>query len=272
MGTEELKLCKVRIISYEEKSFEVMMEQVFTSDINYISGKSTFFFKNYFKDSNDLIYGEAHKFKLNKIDIDLSDDMASEVENRHNPLEAIVRFIIFSNHTIVISSKQKFNSDMFIKMFDYIFSSLYPKYEAEASISYMKEDDDIFSIIRNFKRLVEVEVKGLKKSNPSPKPTFKEIEDFMKKVSTDVYSMKMVSYDKQGLDRSDDGHTMSAISLSNSGYADKCEFIGEEVSGDFKRINIKDLIIGKRVEKVPDEDREGFINSVVKAFHKYVQR
>ncbi len=268
---ETLKLAKIRIISYENKTFEEIMERVFTSEVRFTPKKNAYFFKKYSVFLDGVIYGEAHKFKLNKLDIDLSDDMSKEEINRHNPLDATVRFAVFPDHSIVISSKQRFGSDMFIKTFDHVFRSVYPKYEAEASISYIRDDKDIFAIIDNFKRLVEVEIKGIKKSNPSPKPTYKKIEDFMKKQNTEVYSMKMVGYNEKGINRDHDGHVMSAISLSNGGYSDKCEFTGEEGTGGFRRINVNDLIMVKKVEQAPVDQPESFVKTALQAFIKRIR-
>jgi len=116
-----------------------------------------------------------------------------------------------------------------------------------------------------------VKISGLRKSNPSPKPTFKPIESFLEKEQTDEYSAVFKSDDKskRGLNRDHESQIMSAISLAAAGYGD-CTFSGKEKDDSLKTVNIKDNIIQGRVKMADKDNPEEFVNIVYNAFKEYI--
>ena len=188
-----------------------------------------------------------------------------------NELYDYNRFCIFPDHTIAICDKSKFTSDDFLKVFQKLFGLNCPEF-AQIDLNYRRDDYDIFEIIKGFDKMIDVGIKHLKKSNPSPKPTFEKIENFLRNEQTDEYSAQFLSNSNslKGLNRDNGSHIMSAISLSDGGYGE-CRIVGLK-DGASLVINTNDKIIQDAIEKAKHEDSEGFIGGILRKLGKYINR
>ena len=224
---------------------------------------------NMYHTSYKMIYGELYKSKLlaehqvlDKRDLTYDSEIIDE-------LYTISRFVIFADLSIVFTSSHMLKDDSFID----IFEKLYHKNAEEAfstiKIHYRKKEFEIFDIIKSFSRLDTVKLINIRKSNPTPRPTFEKIEAFLEREKTDVLNAKFKSEKEEGLARDLDSHIMSGISIADSAYGD-CIIEGQKPNGDFEIINLKDKVIRKRIEKIPIEDKERFVNLISEKFGKYI--
>lgn len=110
---------------------------------------------------------------------------------------------------------------------------------------------------------------NIRKSNPSPRPTFKKIEAFLEREKTDVYSGKFESEKTEGLARDLESHIMSGISIANSAYGDSI-ILGENQDGGIEKIRLSDKRISKRIQKISYEKKIEFIRLILEKFNKYL--
>lgn len=276
MQTETIKLGRIVINYWEKKPFNDLLKSVFSNNIPYTS-KSYFYHFHETELIDGCYYGEINKTRLQKFHKELTSKESLQYKDIElDELYEFARFVIFSDHSIAITSKAKFNSDDFIKIFKELFA-LNCEDLAQVSINYRRNDEDIFSIINGFWKLIEVKIKNLHKSNPSPKPTFKKIETFLKEEKTDEYSATFLSdlNSETGLTRDYNSHIMSGISLTDAGYGEstikglqKTKSI-EDI--EIIIINTKDRIIQSRIAKVERESKIEFIKFVLKKFSEYIE-
>jgi len=259
-----------------KKPFNDLLKSVFSNNIPYTS-KSYFYHFHETELIDGCYYGEINKTRLQKFHKELTSKESLQYKDIElDELYEFARFVIFSDHSIAITSKAKFNSDDFIKIFKELFA-LNCEDLAQVSINYRRNDEDIFSIINGFWKLIEVKIKNLHKSNPSPKPTFEKIETFLKEEKTDEYSATFLSdlNSETGLTRDYNSHIMSGISLTDAGYGEstikglqKTKSI-EDI--EIIIINTKDRIIQSRIAKVERESKIEFIKFVLKKFSEYIE-
>lgn len=276
MQTETIKLGRIVINYWEKKPFNDLLKSVFSNNIPYTS-KSYFYHFHETELIDGCYYGEINKTRLQKFHKELTSKESLQYKDIElDELYEFARFVIFSDHSIAITSKAKFNSDDFIKIFKELFA-LNCEDLAQVSINYRRNDEDIFSIINGFWKLIEVKIKNLHKSNPSPKPTFEKIETFLKEEKTDEYSATFLSdlNSETGLTRDYNSHIMSGISLTDAGYGEstikglqKTKSI-EDI--EIIIINTKDRIIQSRIAKVERESKIEFIKFVLKKFSEYIE-
>lgn len=267
--TELIKMGRIIINYWEKINFEDFIVKTLLGKKTYTSRKYLYHFKNA-KLINKGIYGEIYKARLKG----LHDQLVSENELEYRPiqldeLEEYCRFCIFSDHTIAMTSKARFNSDEFIKIFAQLSALNSPKL-AQIEIKYRRDDYDVFSIIDSFNKMIAVEIKKLRKSNPSPKPTFEKIEAFLKKEQTDEYSAEFKSDEASdvGLSRRHDSHIMSAISLSDAGYGES-RIVGIK-DGELIIINTKDKVIQGFIDKANKDDSGRFFDAILSKFGKHI--
>lgn len=270
MQTETVKLARIVINYWGEKSFNELLKSVFINKKPYTSKSYFYHFIN-----TELIdgcyYGEINKTKLQKFHKELTSKQLLEYKDIElDELHESARFVIFSDHSIAITSKAKLNSDEFIKIFKELFTFNCDEF-AQVSINYRRSDYDIFSIINGFRRLIEVKVKKLRKSNPNPKPTFEKIEEFLRKEKTDEYSATFLSDEQSetGLTRDYDSHIMSAISLTDEGYGEESIIKGLTKDNEIVVFNTNDKIIQSRISKV--ESKIEFINLILDKFSEFIK-
>lgn len=276
MQTETIKLGRIVINYWEKKPFNDLLKSVFSNNRPYTS-KSYFYHFHETELIDGCYYGEINKTRLQKFHKELTSKESFQYQDIElDELHEFARFVIFSDHSIAITSKAKFNSDEFIKIFKELFALNCEDF-AQFSINYRRNDEDIFSIINGFWKLIEVKIKNLHKSNPSPKPTFEKIETFLKEEKTDEYSATFLSNrnSEAGLTRDYNSHIMSGISLTDAGYG------GSIIKGLQKTksvedieiiiINTKDRIIQSRIAKVERESKIEFINLILKKFSEYIE-
>ena len=221
-----------------------------------------------YKSSDKVIYGELYKSKLlsehqvlDKTDLTYNPEVIDELFN-------ISRFVIFADLSIVFTSSHMLKDDSFIDIFEKLYHINSEELFSHIKIYYRKADFEIFEKIRSFSRLDTVELINIRKSNPTPRPTFEKIEAFLEREKTDVLTAKFKSEKEEGLARDVDSHIMSGISIADSAYGD-CIIEGQKPNGDFERIKLKDKVIRKRIEKIPLEDKERFVNLISEKFGKY---
>jgi hypothetical protein len=270
LQTETVKLARIVINYWGEKSFNELLKSVFINKKPYTSKSYFYHFIN-----TELIdgcyYGEINKTKLQKFHKELTSKQLLEYKDIElDELHESARFVIFSDHSIAITSKAKLNSDEFIKIFKELFTFNCDEF-AQVSINYRRSDYDIFSIIDGFRRLIEVKVKKLRKSNPNPKPTFEKIEEFLRKEKTDEYSATFLSDEQSetGLTRDYDSHIMSAISLTDEGYGEESIIKGLTKDNEIVVFNTNDKIIQSRISKV--ESKIEFINLILDKFSEFIK-
>ena len=270
MQTETVKLARIVINYWGEKSFNELLKSVFLNKKPYTSKSYFYHFIN-----TELIdgcyYGEINKTKLQKFHKELTSKQLLEYKDIElDELHESARFVIFSDHSIAITSKAKLNSDEFIKIFKELFTFNCDEF-AQVSINYRRSDYDIFSITNGFRRLIEVKVKKLRKSNPNPTPTFEKIEEFLRKEKTDEYSATFLSDEQSetGLTRDYDSHIMSAISLTDEGYGEESIIKGLTKDNEIVVFNTNDKIIQSRISKV--ESKIEFINLILDKFSEFIK-
>lgn len=239
---------------------------------NSLSSKNFFYhFKNVgiFTQPINLIYGEIYKTKLssehkvlNKKDLTYNPEIIDEFFSMN-------RFVIFNDLSIVFTSSYQFKEDIFINIFKKLYSINSEEYASQINIHYRKEDFNIFEKINSFSRLVEVELMNIRKSNPTPKPTFEKIEALLKKEKTDVLNAKFISEKSEGLARGLESHIMSAISIADSGYGDSI-ILGQKQNGVFEKIKLRDYVIRKRIQYIPPEEKKEFIHLIIEVFGQYI--
>jgi hypothetical protein len=270
METETVVLARIIIKYWGHKSFNELLNSIFLKKKAYTT-KSYFFHFNNTELINGNWYGEINKTRLNKSHKELVSKESFEYQQTElDELYEYVRFVIFSDHSIVITSKAKFNSDEFIEIFKNLFALNCEEF-AQIYINYRKDDYDIFAIINGFRKLIEVKIKKLRKSNPSPKPTFEKIEKFLQEEKTDMYSATFLSDQRSqiGLTRDINSHIMSGISLTDAGYGKECIIKGITKDNAIVIFNTNDKIIQSIITKT--ENRVEFINSVLTKFSKYIE-
>lgn len=270
LQTETIKLARIVINYWGKKSFDELLKSVFLNKKAYTS-KSYFYHFDHTELINGCYYGEINKTKLRKSHKELTSKESFEYKDTElDELYEYVRFAIFSDHSIAITSKSKFNSDEFIKIFKELFILNCEEF-AQIQLNYRISDDDVFLMINGFWKLIEVIIKKLQKSNPSPRPIFEKIEKFMKEEKTDEYSATFSS-DKNsetGLTRDYKSHIMSGISLTDAGYGDECVIKGITKDNEMVIFNTKDKIIQSRIIKAGNNVE--FINLVLNKFSDFIK-
>lgn len=257
------------MINYWDKiDFNAFIAETLSGRKAYTSRSYFYHFAN-FRLIGNKIYGEIYKAKLQGVHNELIPEKLEYRPIQLSELFESSRFCIFSDHTIAMTSKAKFNSEEFIDIFEKLSNLNSPKL-AQFTINYRRDDYDIFKMIDSFDKMIEVEIKNLKKSNPDPRPSYEPIETFLKKEQTDEYSAHFISNgdSERGLNRNYNSHIMSAISLTDGGY-------GESIIIGFKNgekiiINTIDKIIQGSINKVAEDDTSGFVVSVINKFSKYI--
>ncbi|MCK9442106.1 MAG: hypothetical protein M0Q13_11875 [Methanothrix sp.] len=109
------------------------------------------------------IYGEIFKAKLHGLHNEFIPDKLQYRSIQLNELYDYNRFCIFPDHTIAICDKSKFTSDDFLKVFQKLFTRNCPEF-AQINLNYRRDDYDIFEIIKGFDKMIDVDIKHLKKS------------------------------------------------------------------------------------------------------------
>jgi hypothetical protein len=276
METETIKLAKIVIRYWGKKNFQDLLNDVFTRKKIHIRRAYLFHFCHT-EYVNGVFYGEINKTKLSKSHEELISK--ESLEYRPHELDELyeyARFAIFPDHSIVITSKSKFTADDVKQVFIQLFLLNCDEF-AQISINYQKDDYDIFAIISSFSKLIEVKIKNLRKSNPSPRPTFEKIEKFLSEEQTDEYSATFLADEQsKGLNRTIESHIMSAISLADAGYAEDSILKGlikkdGEYGFDLITISTKDKIIQSRIPKTEKSQKVEFINLVFDKFSKYIK-
>ena len=218
-----------------------------------------------------VIYGEMYKSKLSSKHQVLNKKNLSYDPEIIDELFSVSRFIIFTDLSIVFTSNSKLKDDTFIEIIKILYGINSEDLFSQIEIHYRKEDFDIFKKIESFSRMVEVELINIRKSNPIPRPTFKKIEAFLSREKTDVLNAKFKSETSEGLARDLESHIMSGISIADSGYGDSI-ISGQKPNGDFEIIKLKDKVIRKRIQYIPFEEKEKFIQLVVEEFGNYISQ
>lgn len=118
-----------------------------------------------------------------------------------------------------------------------------------------------------FSKLVEVTLTNIRKSNPTPRPTFKKIEDLLNNEKTDVLNATFKSEKTEGLSRELDSLIMSGISIADSGYGDSL-IIGQNPNGHFEKIKLKDNVIRNGIHE-PGNKQE-FVRLIIEIYKKYI--
>lgn len=117
-----MKLGHIVINYWGEKSFNELLDLVFSKKKAYTSRAYFYHFDNT-EPVNGCYYGEINKVRLQKFHKELISKESFEYKDTElDELHEFARFVIFSDHSIVITSKAKFNSDEFIKIFKELFS------------------------------------------------------------------------------------------------------------------------------------------------------
>ena len=216
-----------------------------------------------------VIYGEMYKSKLSSKHQVLNKENLSYNPEIIDELFSVSRFVIFTDLSIVFTSNSKLKDDTFIEIIKILYGLNSEDLFSQIEIHYRKEDFDIFKKIESFSRMVEVELINIRKSNPTPRPTFEKIEAFLSREKTDVLNAKFKSETSEGLARDLESHIMSGISIADSGYGDSI-ISGQKPNGDFEMIKLKDKVIRKRIQYIPFEEKEKFIQLVVEEFGNYI--
>ena len=270
METETVKLARIVINYWGKESFNELLDSVFSKKKAHTT-KSYFYHFNNTELINGCYYGEINKTRLQKFHTELvSKDSFEYQDTELDELHEYARFVIFSDHSIALTSKAKFHSDEFIKVFKELFILSCNDF-AQISINYRKDDYDIFLIIKSFEKLIEVKIKKLRKSNPSPKPAFEKIEKFLEEENTDEYSAIFLSdeHSNTGLTRDYDSHIMSGISLTDAGYGDECIIKGISKDREIVVFNTNDKIIQSRIIKT--DSKIEFINLILNKFSEFIK-
>jgi len=221
--------------------------------------------------SEVVIYGEINKVKYKTKHSELINEEELEYkETELTELYEYCKFCIFPDHTMVISSKSKFDSDEFLKIFLNLFRKNCTELISRLELHYIRDEEDIFKIIKSFKKMTYVQIHEIRKSNPDPKPTFEKIEKFLDEENTDVYSAEFISESDIGLNRSFTSHIMSAISLAGAGYGE-CKFSGVNEEGESISIDTRENIVQARIGRTDRDEPRDFIKIVIKRFHKYIK-
>ena len=276
VSTEQANLARITHKSFGDKNpFEVIFQDLKGAD--FVTKKAFLYhFKNveifeleYNNKHGKTIYGELFKAKLSSqheiLDKKTLDYKHELIDEKYSSS----RFIIFRDLSIVFTSNARLNSDLFIFMFKKLYHKNADELFSQIEIHYRKEDFDIFEKIRLFARLIKVELINIRKSNPTPRPTFKKIEKFLDREKTDVFSGKFESEKEEGLARDSESHIMSGISIANSAYGDSI-ILGQNPDGGIEKIRLKDKRITKRIQKIPYDKKEEFIKSILEKFYKYL--
>lgn len=265
MRIETIKLGRIVIRSWENIDFKSIMLKVLSGRKPYKSKVYLFHFNNERLLFDDVVYGEIFKTHLHSQHKELiSEHQLAYDETVIDELYEYNRFCIFPDHSIIMSSKSKFNSDEFINVFRHLFNLNYAEF-VQFAVHYRRDDYDIFQIIDRFDKMLEVEIKKVGKSNPDPTPTFDKIERFFEEEKVDEYSADFKADEgSEGLSRDRGGHIMSAISLTDSGYGDS-KIVGVK-GNEYITIRSRDKILQTTIEKVDMENVEEYIR---KAWHKF---
>ncbi len=216
-----------------------------------------------------IIYGELFKAKLSSqheiLDKETLDYKSEIIDEKFSSS----RFAVFADLSIVFTSNARLDSDQFIIMFKKLYHNNADELFSQIELHYRKEDFDIFEKIRSFARLIKVELINIRKSNPSPRPTFKKIEEFLAREKTDIYYGNFESEKEEGLARDLESHIMSGISIANSAYGDSI-ILGENPDGGIEKIRLKDKRITKPIQKISYDNKKEFISSIIEKFYKYL--
>jgi hypothetical protein len=189
--TETIKLGRIVINYWDKIDFKKLMARTLSGRRSHISRSYLYHFTNS-QIIGEIIYGEIFKAKLQGRHDELIPEKLEYRPIQLNELYEFSRFCIFPDHTIAMSSKSKFNSEEFIDIFKKLFS-INCQELAQIDINYRRDDYDIFKMIDSFDKMIEVEIKNLRKSNPDPKPSFEAIENFLRNEQTDEYSAHFIS-------------------------------------------------------------------------------
>jgi len=275
--TEQANLARISHQYFgDKKPFDVIYDNL-TGKRSKIIRKYLYHFKNvskykinYENRVLDIVYGELYKTKLSyEHEVLENQETLNYVPQIDDERFSVNRFLVFEDLSIVFTSNARLNSDQFVEVFEGLYHENCRDLVPDIRIQYRKRDIDIFEKINSFSRLIKVELLKIRKSNPSPKPTFKKIEDFLKREQIDVYTGKFESESSTGLARDIDCHIMSGISIANAGYGGSIIF-GQNKDGTIEIINIKDNILRKRIQKIPFENQKEFIMLVIINFYKEI--
>lgn len=276
VSTEQANLARITHKSFGDKNpFDIIFQglkgtnTVTTRSFLYHLKNVDIFELDYNNKHEKIIYGELFKAKLSAAHEVLDKETLNYKPQIIDEKFSSSRFTIFRDLSIIFTSNARLDSELF----RFIFKQLYQKNANELfsqiDVHYRKEDFDIFEKIKSFARLIKVELINIRKSNPSPRPTFKKIEAFLEREKTDVFSGKFESEKKEGLARDLDSHIMSGISIANSAYGDSI-VLGETLDGGIEKIRLSDKRISKRIQKIPYDKKIEFIRLVLEKFYKYL--
>lgn len=276
VSTEQANIGRITHTSFGDKnSFNIIFNSlkgektVTTRSFLYHFRNVEIFELDYLNRHERIIYGELFKAKLasshdvlNKKTLDYNLAVIDEKFSSS-------RFTIFKDLSIIFTSNARLDSELFKIIFKELYKKNITEFPSQIEIHYRKEDFDIFEKIKLFARLIKVELINIRKSNPSPRPTFKKIEAFLEREKTDVFSGKFESESKEGLARDLESHIMSGISIADSAYGDSI-IMGQNPNGDIERIRLRDNRISKRIQKIPYEKKIVFIRLVLEKFYEYL--
>lgn len=216
-----------------------------------------------------VIYGELFRARLSSSHDVLDKKTLNYKQAVIDEKVSSSRFTIFRDLSIVYTSNVLLDSDLFKLIFKQLYHDNADEYPSQIEIHYRKEDVDIFEKIQSFARLIMVELINIRKSNPSPKPTFQKIEAFLERERTDVFSGKFESEKPEGLARDLDSHIMSGISIADSAYGDSI-ILGQHADGGIEKIRLSDKRISERIQKIPYENKIEFVRLILEKFNKYI--
>jgi hypothetical protein len=247
--------------------------EVISAGLNGKKAVSTNYFLYHFRNveifdlSEKVIYGELYKSKLSS-----EHEVLDTVNLTYQPaildeLYSMNKFVIFTDLSIVFTSRSKFKDDEFIHYFEKLYHLNSVELFSQIKINYRREDFDIFEKIMRFSRLIEVTLTNIRKSNPTPRPTFKKIEALLEKERTDVLNATFKSEKAEGLSRELDGLIMSGVSIADSGYGDSL-IIGQNPNGHFEKIKLKDNVIRNGIQD--PGSKQDFVRLIIEIYKKYI--
>lgn len=276
VSTEQANLARITHKSFDNKNpFDIIFQSlkgttvVTTRAFLYHLKNVDVFELDYNNRNEKIIYGELFKAKLSSAHEVLDKETLDYKPEVMDEKFSSSRFTIFRDLSIVFTSNARLDSELFRIIFKQLYQKNANELFSQIEIHYRKEDFDIFEKIESFARLIKVELINIRKSNPSPRPTFKKIEAFLDREKTDVFSGKFESEKKEGLARDLDCHIMSGISIANSAYGDSI-ILGENPNGGIEKIRLSDKRISKRIPKIPYDKKTEFIRLVLEKFYKHL--
>lgn len=267
MKKETLYLGRLVIRSFGGESFDQIIETGLSGRSSHSRGNFLYHFANY-HGVGKIHYGELFKAKLSNVHRELIDGETPQYRDvTLDEFFQYVRFCVFPDHSIVMSDKSIFSADDFIDIFPILIRQN-TRTMVNVNVNYRRTDSEIFDIIRHLERLTYVYVSKIRKSNPSPKPSFKQIEDFLDREGVDEYEASFRAEEQGSLNRDLDSHIMSAISLSDAGYGESLI----EGHREGKQVTVKswENAIQARIPPIPHEMWKEFVQAAKEAFAEYI--